>query len=874
MTTKKLIKCIFMGLACMFTGILYGQSQDVSNSNYDAHDLWFPFFYTHYGNQYRSSNGTPGPEYWQNTVDYNIHANLDTTDKRITASVNIDYTNNSPDNLSFVWLHMDQNIFKKDSRGSATQDVDGGRFANTDYTKGYELKSVKVNGRDADYIVNDTRMKIRLSDALTAAGGKLKIAIEYAFTIPKYGQDRMGLLNTENGWIYEIAQWYPRMCVYDDIKGWNTMPYLGAGEFYLEYGDINYSITAPSNMIIVGAGELTNPDEVLTKEEEKRLKEASQSDETVFIRTQEEVENQEKRFNKDKLTWKFHMTNTRDVAWAASKAFIWDAAKINLPEGKTALAQSAYPVESAGMDAWGRSTEYTKATIERYSEEWFPFPYKTATNVAGIVHGMEYPGFVFCSSKSSGKGLWNVTNHEFGHTWFPMIVGSNERKYAWMDEGFNTFINDLATYWFNGGEYRGKQLNQANAARVFRNGIDPLLTIPSVIQSYSLGVTAYYKPAMSLHVLRDVVLGKERFDHAFKGYVHTWAFKHPSPWDFFRYMENAAGEQLDWFWREWFFTNDKLDQGIKSVKYVDGDPAKGALITIENLDKMALPAIIQVTEKNGKDSTFKLPVEIWQRGGVWTFKYPSTGKLKSVILDPEKKLPDVNVENNEWKKVEEKPVPQGVTAQAVIEKYIQAIGGADKIRSIHDITMLASSSVQGQNIQFKRTYLPPDCFKMVVSLPDMNDKEVSKIVVNGDQVSVEQMGRSVPVNEQMKKQLKANTRMFSALQYLNGGAQMTVEAIVPVNGEDTYEVVITKENGHKVTSYFAVNSGLKLKEVEKGSAEGLSGKSVKRVSTYSDYKTVDGIKFPYQIGSNSGGMNMIMQVDDIKIDSGLSKDDF
>src|SRR5699024_1738575 len=326
------------------------------------------------------------------------------------------------------------------------------------------------------YIVNDTRMKIRLSDALTAAGGKLKIAIEYAFTIPKYGQDRMGLLNTENGWIYEIAQWYPRMCVYDDIKGWNTMPYLGAGEFYLEYGDINYSITAPSNMIIVGAGELTNPDEVLTKEEEKRLKEASQSDETVFIRTQEEVENQEKRFNKDKLTWKFHMTNTRDVAWAASKAFIWDAAKINLPEGKTALAQSAYPVESAGMDAWGRSTEYTKATIERYSEEWFPFPYNTATNVVGIVHGMEYPGFVFCSSESSGKGLWNVTNHEFGHTWFPMIVGSNERKYAWMDEGFNTFINDLATYWFNGGEYREKQLNQANAARVFRNGIDPLLT--------------------------------------------------------------------------------------------------------------------------------------------------------------------------------------------------------------------------------------------------------------------------------------------------------------------------------------------------------------------------------------------------------------
>ncbi len=869
MKSKNIVKSFLLVAACFMTGLVYGQNQE---STYNSQTLWSPFFYSHYGNEYRSSNGTPGPKYWQNQVNYDIRATLDTTNKRLTASVGIDYTNNSPDDLSYLWLQLDQNIYKKSSRGSATQKVSGGRFANQSFTKGYELKSVKVNGKKADYIVNDTRMKIRLPEALKGHGGELKIKIDYAFKISEYGTDRMGRLNTKYGWIYEIAQWYPRMCVYDDIKGWNTLPYMGAGEFYLEYGNIDYTVTTPSNMIVVGAGELQNPKDVLTKTEQKRLDKASKSDETQFIRTEAEVKAQKTRFNKKTLTWKFHMKNTRDVAWAASKAFIWDAAKMNLPNGKTGLAQSVYPVESAGNDAWGRSTEYTKATMERYSEKWYPFPYKVATNVAGSVHGMEYPGFAFCSYKSSGKGLWGVTNHEFGHTWFPMIVGSNERKYAWMDEGVNTFINDQASDWFNGGEYKEKQDNQGKAGRVFNDAMDPLLTIPEVVKHYSLGVTAYTKPAMALHVLRKVVLGEERFDRALKGYVHTWAFKHPSPWDFFRYFSNSAGEDLSWFWREWFFTNDKLDQGVKSVKYVNNDPSQGALITLENKMKMAMPAVLKVTDRKGKDSTFTLPVEIWQRGDSWTFKYPSKDSLQSVELNPTKILPDVNPDNNVWKVVEKKAVPKGVTARTVINNYIKAIGGIDKLKSIKDVTMTASASMQGQNITFKRAYLKPDCFKMVVSLPDMDNKVVSQIIVNGDKVSMQQMGRDIPVNEEMKKELKDNTKIFPETRYLNGNYQLSLQSVVSLDGKDAYQVEITDSSGNKSTAYFDVNSGLQLKETE--NINNANGQSFQKVTTYGDYKEVDGVKFPYTIGSNNGGQNIEMKVDELKVNSGLTRDDF
>lgn len=638
--------------------VVTGSSQSI----YNAQEAFNPQFYPYPGNDFRSASGEPGPKYWQNKSDYSISCTLDTARHTVTGEVEITYTNNSPDDLKFVWLQLDQNIYQKGSRGSATTTELGGRWANAKFTEGYQIRNIKVEASgkkyDAKHIITDTRMQVWLNEPIKSGGGKASFTINFSFEVPEYGTDRMGRLSTKNGWIYEIAQWFPRMCVYDDIQGWNVLPYIGAGEFYLEYGDINFTVTAPSNLMVVGSGELMNPQEVYTSDQLRRYNEAKKSNKTVVIRGEKDINDKNARPKKDKLTWKFRIQNTRDVAWAASTAFIVDAAKMNLPGGKTSLAMSAYPIESTkdkkGND-WRRSTEMVKGSIEHYSEKWFPYPYPAAVNVAGIVGGMEYPGIVFCSYNSTGAGLWGVTDHEFGHTWFPMIVGSNERKYAWMDEGFNTFINGLSTKAFNKGEFDGQGFGTDPASPflvkyTFNDKMDGLYNTPDVIQQENLGVAAYLKPSIMLDLLREQVLGPERFDAAFREYINRWAYKHPTPWDFFHTMENVGGEDLSWFWRAWVLNTWKLDQSIKTVKYVKGAPENGAEITVENLQKMAMPVTVLVTETNGKEHRITLPVEVWQRGDNWTFGVQTTSEIKEVTLDPDKKLPDWNRDNNKWKK--------------------------------------------------------------------------------------------------------------------------------------------------------------------------------------------------------------------------------
>ena len=648
-------KIVLSLIGCLFLLNLFAQDpKETKESKYNNREAFDPLFYGQAPDDYRSGSGEPGPKYWQNRADYKINCTLDTGLHRVTGEVEISYTNNSPDNLRFLWLQADQNIYRNDSRASATTTEAGGRWANAKFTEGDVIKSISIEtgGKSytPKYMTNDTRLQVWLTDPLKSTGNA-KIKISYQFDIPEYGTDRMGRLKTKNGWIYEVAQWFPRMCVYDDIQGWNTLPYLGAGEFYLEYGDLEYSITAPSDLIVVGSGELQNPQECLTPEQVNRWNQAKNSEQTVAIRSDKEVNDKSSRPNKASCTWKFKIQNARDVAWAASKAFVWDAARINLPSGKKAIAASAYPVESIRKNGWQRSTEMVKGAIEGYSKRWFEFPYPVATNVAGIVGGMEYPGIVFCGSTSSGNGLWGVTDHEFGHTWFPMIVGSNERKYAWMDEGFNTFINGLSGKDFNQGEFANASFFGGDMTKfVFGDKMDGLMNIPEVIEQNNLGIAAYLKPGMMLDALRDVVLGPDRFDAAFREYVRRWAFKHPTPWDFFHTMENVSGEDLGWFWRGWVLNTWKLDQGVKEVKYVDNKPESGSEITIENLEKMAMPVTVLVKEANGKEHKINLPVEVWQRGAGWTFGVPTTSEVKEVILDPDKKLPDYNRANNSWKK--------------------------------------------------------------------------------------------------------------------------------------------------------------------------------------------------------------------------------
>ena len=622
----------------------------VSAQGYDHRKTFDPNFYPQSGNDYRSASGEPGPKYWQNRADYKINCTLNTELHKVSGEVELTYTNNSPDNLKFLWLQLDQNIYKENSRGSATTTQTGGRYANEKFTQGYDIKSVsiEVNGKKTTVkpMISDTRMQVWLPQVLKSSGHKVKLSISFEFLVPQYGTDRMGRLQTKNGWIYTIAQWFPRICVYDDLQGWNTMPYIGAGEFYLEYGDVEYTVTAPANLIVVGSGELTNEKDVLTVAQQNRLAAARNSDKTVMLRAEKEVNDPASRPTGGNLTWKFKIQNTRDVAWAASKAFVWDAAKINLPSGKKALAMSAYPVESIKKDGWQRSTEMVKGSIEHYSKTWFEYPYPVATNVAGVVGGMEYPGIIFCGYRASGESLWGVTDHELGHTWFPMIVGSNERKHAWMDEGFNTFINGISTKEFNKGEFAGFSYFPGDNVNAFRNDMDPLMTMPDVLQQENIGDAEYDKPAIMLNALRNVVLGKERFDAAFREYINRWAFKHPTPWDFFHTIENVSGEDLGWFWRGWVFNNWKLDQAVANVTYSDDSPANGAFIVLENLGQMVMPVTVLVKESNGKEQRIDLPVEVWQRGKQWVFKVNTTSKISDVILDPDKKLPDVNRKNN------------------------------------------------------------------------------------------------------------------------------------------------------------------------------------------------------------------------------------
>ena len=642
-----------LSAVAIFAFTAKGYAQETPAYSYT--EAFKPLFYPQTGTETRSASGQPGHKYWQNSADYQLNVNLDDNKNEITGTAEITYTNNSPDQLGFLWLQLDQNLFAKDSRGNAVVPLSGSRNGahGEEFDGGYKIKSVKYDGKDVKYTITDTRMQIDLPADLKANGGVAKLKIEYTFLSPKYGSDRMGIEDTKNGKVFTMAQWYPRMCVYDDVLGWNTSPYLGASEFYLEYGTLSANITVPASHYVVASGELLNEKDVYSKEEISRWNQARGSEKTVAIRPEAELGKSNKSGTK---TWKFKIEKARDFAWASSAAFIVDAARINLPSGKKSLAISAYPVESAGEKAWGRSTEYTKAAIEHYSGKWFEYPYPAATNVAGNEGGMEYPGIVFCHMSSKGESLWGVTDHEFGHTWFPMIVGSNERLFAWMDEGFNTFINEGSTEAFNKGEYYQKQNIGKMGSFVLNDSYEPIMVGPDNMKERSIGVLAYFKPGMGLGILRETVLGPEKFDKAFRTYIARWAFKHPTPWDFFHTMENVSGEELNWFWRGWFMNKWKVDQAVKSVKPFNGDYKNGAQITVENIGQLPMPTTVEVKFKDGTTQIVKLPVEVWKRNTEWTFKVNSTKEVTDVKLDPASGIPDINSKNNVWTSAQAVPV--------------------------------------------------------------------------------------------------------------------------------------------------------------------------------------------------------------------------
>ena len=606
-------------------------------------------------NTIREGSGMPGRDYWQQRVNYVIRTTLDTATRVLSGEERITYSNNSPDTLRYLWLQLDQNLFTSTSRGGLIVPPNS-RFGNGGAEGGVTIEKVEQPalvagpGRPAQraatlhYTINGTLMRVDLAGPLPPRS-KLVFDVAWRFPFLDAVNTRMGILDVDGSIIYEVAQWYPRLAVYDDVRGWNTEQYLGTGEFYLEYGSFDVSITVPADMIVAATGTLRNPEIVLTAEQRARLARAWTSDSTVIIRGKSEVADPATRpaSRSGTQTWRFTADSVRDFAWTAARHFIWDAARAN--NGKT-LVQSLYTDSADSI--WNRATEYGRLAINRYSDQWWPYPYRYATNVFGREGGMEYPMMVFCN-RPTAETLYSVTDHEFGHTWFPMLVGNNERRYPWMDEGFNTFMN----YYNWRLQYPGTFNRRANVdaqMQMARSGDErPIMAAPDLTDPGTLGAAAYNKPGLALVILRDHVVGADRFDPAFKEYIRRWAYKHPTPADFFRTMEDGLGEDLSWFWRSWFYTTETMDQGVDSVVVVTDSAGRvTSHIFLRNVGPQRMPVIMDLLMDDGFTRRVKLPVEIWIPGNRYIATIPGPNKVTSVKLNPDKALPDMAGNNDNW----------------------------------------------------------------------------------------------------------------------------------------------------------------------------------------------------------------------------------
>ncbi|HVZ76710.1 MAG TPA: M1 family metallopeptidase [Gemmatimonadaceae bacterium] len=592
-------------------------------------------------NDVRTGSGRPGAHYWQQEADYRIAATLDPARNQLTGRETIHYTNHSPDTLPYLWMFLEQNLC---APGSITNTLNQPplKFLDSEFdfscqgfNGGLALESVRIGGREAAHAIYGTTMRIDLARPL-APGASVDIDAAWTFKVPEQGGGRMG----HDGPLYEIAQWYPRMAVYDDVHGWNHEPYIGAGEFYLEYGNFDASITVPFSYIVAATGELQNAAQVLTPTERARLAQARVSDTTVHVITSRELENFAaiRPVTSGTLTWHYTAHNVRDLAFAAGPDFLWDASGY-----KGILIETLY---RRSADKWPEANRMARETIRYFSEQWYPYPWSHATTVEGPIQGMEYPMLTFVPNSPTREDQQWALAHEFGHEWFPMIVGSNERLYPWMDEGFNTFI-DLhnAALYFKGTPY-GDTIEVHPLHLYPEHGVpgneQPLIEKPTEVRDLFWG--GYQKPALMMQTLRFEVLGQDRFDHAFRDYIRTWAFKHPTPADFFRLMRDDSGMDLDWFWRGWVMTTARLDQSVDSV----ATGADGSRVFLGNRGTMVMPAELALVFDDGSTTTVRLPVEMWNLGNAFTYRVPGGRRVVRATVDPRHALPDVDRANNTW----------------------------------------------------------------------------------------------------------------------------------------------------------------------------------------------------------------------------------
>jgi Peptidase family M1 domain len=544
-------------------------------------------------NSYRTASGSPGREYWQQRADYDIKAELDDVQRKITGSETITYFNNSPDELGYLWLQLDQNKFKEDAIGNMTEigGINNGQatFAQfkelTDPKKyGYNILSVKDKmGNPLKFTINNTMMRIDLPTSVKS-GGNVSFSIDWNYLIADYdGRGGYEFYPKDGNVNYFIAHWFPRMAVYNDVYGWQHKQFLGRGEFTLNFGNYKVALTVPNDHIVGASGELQNPNAVLSSEQIKRWEKAKTATRPVLIVSQEEAEKAEKNKPTGKKTWIYKADNVRDFAFASSRKFIWDAMQVDV-EGKKVWAMSLYPKE--GNPLWGQySTMVVAHTLRSYSKHTVAYPYPVAYSCHAVAGGgMEYPMISFNGGRPEPDGTYSeqvkagmigVIIHEVGHNFFPMIVNSDERQWSWMDEGLNTFCQYLAEQEWDRSfpSRRGEPQNIVPYMKLDATQQVPIMTNSENISDQTFGPNAYAKPATALNILRETVMGRELFDASFKEYARRWAFKQPYPADFFRTMEDASGVDLDWFWKGWFYTVEPVNQSLENVEWFGIDKA-------------------------------------------------------------------------------------------------------------------------------------------------------------------------------------------------------------------------------------------------------------------------------------------------------------
>lgn len=685
-------------------------------------------------NMYRTASGAPGPEYYQQRADYKMDIELDDKNARLYGVETVTYYNNAKEQLEYLWMQLDQNILSPTSKTPLVEStladpaISVAGFAKKyiapKFEGGFKIEYVKdASGAPMNYTINETMMRIDLPQPLKH-GEKISFSVKWWYNINDYmvegGRSGYEYFAKDNNRLYVLAQFYPRMAVYNDVEGWQNMQFWGAGEFALPFGNFEVNITVPADHILEATGELQNRNEVFTAEQLKRYERATKSyDKPVIVVTQQEAEKAEKGFSEKKKTWKFKAENVRDFGIATSRKFIYDAMAVKIG-GRDVMAISLYPKE--GNPLWEEySTRIVAHTLKTYSSYTFDYPYPKAVSVNAQDQGMEYPMICWNWGRPEENGSYtdrlkystmSVIIHEVGHNFFPMIVNSDERQWTWMDEGINTFLEYLTEISFdpNFPANRGPAKNIVPYMSGDQSGLEPIMSNSETIRQF--GNNAYGKPATALNILRETIMGRELFDHAFRTYAQRWKFKHPTPEDFFRTMEDASGVDLDWFWRGWFYTTDYVDIGIKDVKQfvvtadapkdvklppggrrrrlnstgsmvymVESKDSKKATslkeirplqeyltanftpeerakfndpkyfyqVTFEKPGGLVMPIIIQLTFDDGTKETHKFPAQIWRFNDEEVVRTFATSKpVRSFLVDPKEETADIDVTNNSW----------------------------------------------------------------------------------------------------------------------------------------------------------------------------------------------------------------------------------